>query len=84
MSVSLQFPQENCPFPLTFHAKTIGKFRYFLLCLVQISIYDFRKVSIENQHDSETNFDKKVLNEILQVHFIFCCILFDFYKFAKV
>ena len=32
ISVSLQFPRENCPFLLNFHEKTIGKFRYFLLC----------------------------------------------------
>ena len=30
ITVSFQFPIENCPFPL--HSKTIGKFRYFLLC----------------------------------------------------
>ena len=37
ISVSLQFPTENCPFPLNFHAKTMGKFRYFLLWLVSRS-----------------------------------------------
>ena len=26
ISVSLQFPRENCPFPLNFHGKTTGKF----------------------------------------------------------
>ena len=28
ISVSLQFPRENCPFPIGFHAKTIRKFKY--------------------------------------------------------
>ena len=31
ISVSLQFPRENWPFPLNFHAKLLEIFRYFLL-----------------------------------------------------
>ena len=33
ISVSLQFPRENCPFPINFHEKTMGKFRCFLMCI---------------------------------------------------
>ena len=62
ISVSLQFPRENCPYPVNFHATTMGKFSYFLLWSQATSFAGIKIATPENSQTKNIVFKELLTN----------------------